>query len=131
MTKDVIALAESAPDVRAVVAGMAAAGMDLRAHEFGDGGIIQLCDEEGRLLLSIEVPVLVEVPGEVQRLLGPEVGDVRPPVWWVEIRAAETRDGSETLALRFAVELTNRLGGVVWAGDGAYVDRARQDEGSA
>ncbi|RAY11953.1 hypothetical protein DPM19_26730 [Actinomadura craniellae] len=125
MTRDVVALVEAEPDLDAVLAGLVAAGAGYRVGKAADGGVLQLCDDHDRLLVSIEVPVLVQVDGEVKRLLGPEVADVAPPVWWVEARAAHAAPGAETLALRFAAELVRRLGGTVWMDDPAYARSLR------
>lgn len=112
MTSDVVALLTGMPDPKAIVAGMAAAGADLGVRRVANGAVLQLCDSEGRPLVSIEVPLLVQVPGEVERLLGPETaGRVTTPVWWLEARA---RDGRGDLARAVADELVRRLGGVVW-----------------
>ncbi|MFI0482177.1 hypothetical protein [Actinomadura sp. 9N215] len=124
MTRDVVALVGAEPDVGAVVAGMVAAGSGWRVQGVADGAALRLCDEDGQAVVTIETPVLVEVAGELTRLLGPEVGEVEAPVWWVEARGDEFRDGSEVVALRFAARLVERLGGVVWTGDPEYVRRA-------
>src|SRR5918992_2912811 len=117
MSKDLVALLRAMPDVRAVVGGMVTAGRDLRVRQAAGGAVIQLCDAGGRPLVSIEVPVLVQVPGEVERLLGPEMAaEVEPPLWWVEVRATE-RDGADRIARDFAADLVGRLGGVMWAGE--------------
>jgi hypothetical protein len=112
MTSDVVALLQNMPDTKAIVAGLVAAGPELGVRQVADGAVVQLCDRKGRPLVSIEVPVLVQVPGEVERLLGRETADrVTPPVWWVEARA---RNGEGRLARAFADEMVRRLGGVVW-----------------
>lgn len=112
MTSDVVALLRNIPDAEAVVSGLAAAGPRLRVRQAANGAVLQLCDDGGRALVSIEVPVRVQVPGEVERLLGPEVAEhLTPPVWWVEARA---RADQGDLARAFAEELVRRLGGAVW-----------------
>jgi hypothetical protein len=124
MSRDVVALVEAEPDVVAVVAGMVAAGGELGVRGEAGGGVLRLCDADGRVVVTVETPVLVEVAGELGRVLGPEVDGVEVPVWWVEARGDEFRDGSEAVALRFAAELVRRLGGVVWTADPEYVRRA-------
>lgn len=114
MTYDVVAVVPSMPDVRAILAGMVAAGEQLRVDEAADGGIIRLSDDEGNPIVSIEVPVLIQVAGEVERLLG--VREDRVPIWWVEARAT-ARDGADGIARAFAAELVRRLGGTVWTSD--------------
>ena len=63
MTCDIVALVRNQPDIRTVVEGMMAFGEQLEQRDIA-GGITQLYDPSGRLLVSIEVPVLVKVAGE-------------------------------------------------------------------
>ncbi len=114
MTYDVIALARRTPDPRSIVAGMLAAGEQLRVRETANGAVIQLCDDTGKPLVSLETPVLIQVPGEVGRLLGPEYDEIGVPVWWLEARAPSGRPEAEALARRFADEVARRLDGAVW-----------------
>ncbi|ARF55958.1 DUF6177 family protein [Streptomyces gilvosporeus] len=116
MTTDVIALTERMPDVWAVAAGLTAGGPDSQVSAEADGAVLQLSDAEGRPLASIEAPLLVHIPGEAARLLGPEyaaVGQGRP-LWWTEIRAATGAHGADRLAGVIASRLVGRLGGAVW-----------------
>ncbi|MEU1366548.1 DUF6177 family protein [Streptomyces sp. NPDC005803] len=118
MTKDVIALTERMPDALSVLAGLLAGGPDLRVDTTGEGAVVQLCDGEGRPLVSIEVPLMLRVPGEAARLLGPGAepsGD--GPAYWVEARAAAGVPQAERLAGAFAARLTMLLGGRVWPPD--------------
>ena len=114
MTYDVIALVRQTPDPRAIVAGMIAAGEQLRVRDTANGAIIQLCDDTGRPLVSLETPVLIQVPGEVGRLLGDTYDRIGVPVWWMEARAPSGQPEAETLARRFADEVARRLDGIVW-----------------
>ncbi|KOU92669.1 hypothetical protein ADK94_06470 [Streptomyces sp. XY593] len=118
MTKDVIALTERMPDALSVLAGLLAGGPDLLVETAGEGAVVQLCDADGRPLVSIEVPLMLQVPGEAVRLLGPGAelsGD--GPAWWVEARAAAGVPQAEQLAGAFAARLTMLLGGKVWPPD--------------
>lgn len=116
MTKDVIALTERMPDAWSVLAGLLSGGPDLRVQAAGDGAVVQLCDAEGRPLVSIEAPLLLQVPGEAVRLLGREVpGD--GPVWWTEARASTAVPQAAELAGTFAARLQMLLGGSVWPQD--------------
>ncbi|SBW22828.1 hypothetical protein [Protofrankia symbiont of Coriaria ruscifolia] len=114
MTVDVIALCRARPDIEASVTALVAASPHLRVVPVSHGAVMQLADDDGRPLVSIESPVLVQVPGEAQRLLGPEVSMVDAPLWWVEARATSAREGTEDIARRFAHQLVCLLGGVVW-----------------
>ena len=115
MTRDAVALLAAAPDVRDVAAALLAAGERFGVRPAAAGAVVQLCDTQGRPLVSIEVPVLVRVPGEVERLLGEGLAGVpAPPLWWGETRAPSGREGAERLARRFAETLAARCQGVVW-----------------
>lgn len=116
MTTDLIALTRRMPDPRTLAAALAAAGPDLRLRPLGDGSVLQLCDEQGRPLLSVEAPIDVRVPGEPARLLG---ADAAPdgPVWWTEARAATGVPAAEVLAAAFVSHLAQRLDGRVWPPD--------------
>lgn len=116
MTSDIVALVRHPPDIPTVVEGMIAFGESLELHDAG-GGAFHLYDDAGRLAVSIESPQLVHVPGEMERLLGPEMaGRVRPPVWWVEVRAAAGVPGARRVAHKFADDMVHWQGGAVWTG---------------
>jgi hypothetical protein len=110
---DVVALVDGRPSYQDVLAGMVAAGPDWLVREVSDGAVLQLCDPDGQPLASLEAPILIQVPGEVERLLGAEVSGVQTPVWWMEVRATP-QEGAPELADRYAATLVERLGGQVW-----------------
>lgn len=112
MTVDVIALCREQPDVQATLTALLAAGPELRVRPIERGGLIQLCDDAGAPLVTVEGPSLVQVPGEVERLLG---FDVPAPVWWVELRARDHHAEAVHVAHRFADVLTQSAGGVTWS----------------
>lgn len=112
MTADVIALCPALPDVQAALAALRAAGAELRVRPIERGGLVQLCDDAGTALVTIEGPSLVQVPGEVERLLGVEVA---VPVWWVELRARDRHATALGVARRLAAVLAAATGGVTWA----------------
>jgi hypothetical protein len=117
MTCDIVALVRNQPDVRTVIEGMVAFGERLEQRDV-TGGVTQLYDPAGRLLVSIEAPILVSVAGEVARLLGSDqAARVEPPVWWVDIRAAASLPDAERIARKFADDLVHWQGGAVWTGD--------------
>ncbi|WP_432745569.1 DUF6177 family protein [Streptomyces sp. JH002] len=114
MTTDVIALTERMPDPWSLVAGLMAGGPDtLLSAERAQGALLQLCDGQGRPVVSVEAPMLVRLPGEVARLLGAEAA-VSGPVWWTEVRAATGTRRAPELAGIIAARLARRLGGTVW-----------------
>jgi uncharacterized protein DUF6177 len=116
MTTDVIALTERMPDAWSLVAGLMAGGPATRVATGGEDAVIQLCDDEGRPLASVEAPMLVHTPGEAARLLGAEVPG---PVWWTEVRATTAAPGGAELAGTIATRLATLLGGTVWPPDAA------------
>ncbi|MFD3755250.1 DUF6177 family protein [Streptomyces cyaneofuscatus] len=117
MTKDVIALTPRMPDPWAVLAGLLSGGPDKLVGTRGEGAVIQLCDPEGRPLVSVEAPLLVSVEGEAERLLGATAPPV--PYWWTEARATTGVAEAEQLAGTFATRLASLLGGSAWPPDAA------------
>ncbi|MFE6666730.1 DUF6177 family protein [Streptomyces sp. NPDC057697] len=113
MTQDVIALTPKMPDTKALLAGLLAGGPDLLVDRAGDGSVARLCTAAGQALVSLEAPRYVQVPGEVARLLGPDVR-VESPVWWTEARAAGSVEGAVRLAGSVAGRLVAVHGGTVW-----------------
>ncbi|MGH3993059.1 MAG: hypothetical protein ACRDSN_11435 [Pseudonocardiaceae bacterium] len=111
MTVDVIALCREQPDIQATLAALLEAGPGLRLRPIERGGLVQLCDDGGAPLVTVEGPSLVQVPGKVERLLGTEIA---PPVWWVELRARDHHPEALRVARRFAGVLAQATGGVTW-----------------
>ncbi|TGA85920.1 hypothetical protein E2651_41530, partial [Streptomyces sp. MZ04] len=122
MTKDVIALTPKMPDINTLLAGLFAGGPDLGVSSVNEGAVVQLCAPNGRPLVSVESPLLVQVSGEAQRLLGAEVTAPDGPFWWTEARASTAVEEGERLAGSFAGRLTAVLGGTVWPPDAAHTD---------
>ncbi|MEK2474098.1 DUF6177 family protein [Streptomyces noursei] len=112
MTKDVIALTPRMPDPGAILAGLFSGGPDKLVDTTGDGAVVRLCDGEGRPLVSVEAPLLVQVPGEAERLLGATAPPV--PYWWTEARATTGVEEAEQLAGTFAARLAALADGSAW-----------------
>lgn len=113
MTCDVVALLSERPEgpgVREIITTAMEQPSDVREI----AGTIRIHDQAGRLIVSIEPPLLVPIAGEVERLLGPEMAGVTLPVWWVDVRSAADVPGARTLARRVADGLARRAGGRVW-----------------
>jgi hypothetical protein len=123
MTYDLVALVDGRPSSDDVLAGLSAAGEELGVRAVSGGAVVQLCGEDNLPLVSIELPLLIQVPGEVERMLGTAVGTVETPAWWVEIRAT-ARDGAREVAEKYATTLINRLGGKVWTSEGVETARS-------
>ena len=109
MTKDVVTLTKKMPDPLSVIAGLLSGGPDKLVGAEGEGAVVQLCDEQGRPLVSVEAPVLVQVRGEAQRLLRAVEPEV--PYWWTEARATTGVEEGERLAGTFAARLATVVGG--------------------
>ncbi|MGW3170993.1 DUF6177 family protein [Streptomyces sp. NPDC001153] len=114
MTKDAIALTEKMPDAGTLLAALYAGGPNLSLTATDDGAVIHLCTAAGRPLVSVESPLLVHVPGEAERLLGPHITPPQPPYWWTETRASTAIPAAEPLAGSFCGRLTMLLGGTTW-----------------
>lgn len=114
MSHDVVALVHGAPDVQATVSQMIAEGERVRLVPAEPA--VHLCGEDGRPMVSVEAPQFIQVPGEVERLVGPETAaQAGAPVWWVEARAASAIVGAADVARRFAEQVVRNCGGVLWA----------------
>ncbi|MGW5213821.1 DUF6177 family protein [Streptomyces sp. NPDC004051] len=113
MTKDVIALTPKMPDLPTLLAGLYAGGPGLGVDSLADGAVVRLCAPDGRPLVSVEAPILVQVPGETARLLGAGAGH-DGPVWWTEARASTAVAEAGRLAGSFAGRLATVLDGTVW-----------------
>ncbi|MER7400284.1 DUF6177 family protein [Streptomyces sp. NPDC000151] len=117
MTKDVITLTQKMPDPLTVLAGLLSGGPDKLVGTAGEDAVVQLCDEQGRPLVSIEAPLLVQVAGEAERLLGATPPPV--PFWWTEARATTGVEEAERLAGTFSARLASLSGGSAWPPEAA------------
>ncbi len=117
MTKDVIALTTEMPNPLSVLAGLLAGGPDQLVQAADDGAVVQLCDEQGRPLVSVEAPLLVQVAGEAARLLG--VDEPAVPYWWTEARATTGVAAAEELAAGYVSRIASLVGGAVWPPEAA------------
>ncbi|MFF7411043.1 DUF6177 family protein [Streptomyces lydicus] len=112
MTKDVVALTRRMPDPWTMLAGLLSGGPDNLVDTAGEGAVVRLCDDEGRPLVSVEAPLLVQVPGEAERLLGATPPPL--PYWWTEARATTGVEHAEQLAGTFAARLAALADGTAW-----------------
>ncbi len=127
MTKDVIALTPHMPDPSSVLAGLLSGGPDKLLGTAGEGAVVQLCDTEGRPLVSVEAPLFIQVAGEAERLLGATAPAL--PYWWTEARATTGVEEAERLAGTFAARLASILGGSAWPPDAARSLAVVESEG--
>ncbi|GAA1295609.1 hypothetical protein [Saccharothrix xinjiangensis] len=111
---DFIALCGRRPEPRDTATALLAAGPGFGVDRAAHGALLRILAEDDRPLVVVEGPLLVQVPGEPARLLGPELAGLPAPVWWVEARAEWGGERAAGAARRFATELAARTGGVVW-----------------
>lgn len=111
MSLDIVALVIGRPDPAGMLTGMTGprGQLDVRRK----AAAVHMHDPDGPLLVSVEAPALVQVAGEVERLLGAQVPG---PVWWIDIRAAAQPDEAALLALTIGNEFVRRYGGMLWTG---------------
>ncbi|MFD4142989.1 DUF6177 family protein [Streptomyces sp. NPDC058572] len=121
MTQDVIALTPSMPDARSMLAGLYAGGPDLRVDSDSEGAVVRLRTQGGLPVATVELPLFLQVPGEVSRLLGAGAG-TGEPVWWTEVRATTAVAEAGRLAGSMAGRLTAVLGGSTWPADAAHTN---------
>lgn len=116
MSRNVVALVPTAPDRRALIHALAAADRDLRVRMVADGALVELLDEEGRVVASMQAAQRLTLATEADRLLASEIADDLPAQpYWVEARGTHLPGVDPTgVVSRFARSLTDRLGGVVW-----------------
>lgn len=112
MTFDIIALCRKQPDPPTTLAAMHEAGPQLRVNIVDEARLVQLLHPDGRLLVTMEGSRLIQVPGEVERILGVAA---ETPVWWVECRAPGHDPEAEAVARRFARALLAVTGGSLWS----------------
>ncbi|MDT3724584.1 DUF6177 family protein [Streptomyces sp. DSM 41972] len=96
-----------------MLAGLYAGGPQAGVTADAEGGVLRLCAPDGRPLVSVEAPQLVQVPGEAERLLGREVP---VPFWWTEVRASGAVPEAGRLAESVCGRLALLLGGSTWPG---------------
>ncbi|MDX2525163.1 DUF6177 family protein [Streptomyces europaeiscabiei] len=119
MTQDFVALTPKMPDARTLLAGLYAGGPDLRVDSVFEGAAIRLRAPDGQPLVTVEVPLFLQVPGEVSRLLGESV-PAEAPVWWTEVRAITAVEEAGRLAGSVAGRMTAVLGGTSWPPEAAH-----------
>ncbi len=132
MSHDAVALLADAPDRRALIAALAAAGPDLRVRLVADGAVVELRDGDDRVVASLQAAQRLALSSEAERLLSDGIADDLPAQpYWVEARGAELPDADTASVVgRFVRDLAGRLGGEVWEPDSALVRGAPFLEGA-
>lgn len=104
----IVVLSRHRPEAEDAVAALHAAAPDGEVGLTSHGGLLQVYSDD-RPIIAATGPLLVQVPGEPERLLGTRVDT---PVWWSEVHELE----SSPVADHFAEALAARTGGVVVSG---------------
>ena len=112
MSSDTVAVLAVAPDEAMTVAALHATVPALSLEQDGEG-TLHLFDDEGRCWFTADPPVLVQVQGEDDRLLGSDP-PLPCPGWWVEIRARADVPGAVEAARAFARALARLGEGGFW-----------------
>jgi hypothetical protein len=113
VTADSVAVLALPPDELMVLAALKVSAADLMVEQRADGGM-DLFSPAGQWLFGFDPPLLVQVPGEDDRLLG--TGPAVPcPGWWVEVRADARTPDAVHRARTFLRAVTQLGKGTLWA----------------
>ncbi len=113
MTTDIVVLATRPLGQDALVRALMAAGPALRVGALGAGVALQLFDDHGTLVTTMESPSYIQIPYEAERLIGLDDAP-EPPYWWIELRSPTLRPTAVAAAMRLASSLVSDLDGVLW-----------------
>ena len=114
MSYDTVALVAREPDLETVTRVLEDTAPGLWLHPHPDTALLELRDDDGALLATVEPGLAMASRQEIGRLLGQDTQDSAPdPCWWVETRARPDEAGRR-VADDFAQVLVDRLGGTVW-----------------
>lgn len=106
----IVVLSNRRPEPEHAIAALQAAAPDSEVALAANGGLLQIYGGDHPVVAATG-PLLVQVPGEPQRLLG---ADIATPVWWSDVHVLD--DVGATIADRFALELAVRTSGVIVSG---------------
>jgi hypothetical protein len=107
MPRDAVLLSQQSIELRAVVEAAEVVDPSLRVRSLFDRAVLQLLNEAGEPVASIQNSVLLSNLDEVIRLL-PDAPRVPVPVWWTE--AVLPWDTAGDSGTRVLVELAAREG---------------------
>jgi hypothetical protein len=104
MTADLVVLSQSVPDSAAILTTLAAVAPELRVDTSIES-VLQLRDEHGRLVVSVEAPSTIAVAGEAERLLGCSAPSASSaPYFWTELRSIQRPGVAAVLAQSLAAQ---------------------------
>lgn len=102
---EAVAICRAVPSGETVLYALLEAGGHLRVRHDEVRGLVELLDDATHIVLQVDGPRLVQVPGEAARLLGMRAA-VPEPGWWVEVHGVA--------APQVASRLAALTGGVAW-----------------
>lgn len=107
MPRDAVLLSQQSIELRAIVEAAEVIDPTLRVRSLFDRAVLQLLNEAGEPVASIQNSVLLSNLDEVVRLL-PDAPSVPVPVWWTEAVLPWGTPGES--GTRVLVELAARVG---------------------
>ncbi|MEV2278232.1 DUF6177 family protein [Nocardiopsis sp. NPDC049922] len=116
MSHDVVALLSQPPDRRSLTRAMVEAGPGLRVRLVAEGALVELRDDDGRIVAALQAAQRLAMSAEADRLLADGVSDDLPAEpYWVEAHGAGVRDADTAgMVRRFARYLADEHDGVLW-----------------
>ena len=112
MSSDAVAVLALPPDEAMTIAALHATVPALSLEQDA-AGALHLFDDDGRRWFSVDAPLLVQVEGEADRLLG-HGPPVPCPGWWVEVRADASVAGAVDASRALARALAQLGRGTFW-----------------
>jgi hypothetical protein len=112
VSSDAVAVLEIAPDEAMTIAALHATVPQLSLEQDSTGAL-HLFDDADRRWFTIDPPLLVQVEGEADRLLG-HGPPVPCPGWWVEVRADASVAGAVDAGRAMARALAQLGQGTFW-----------------
>jgi hypothetical protein len=113
MTGLAIAVCATQPRLPQLVAALAEADPTLQVLHDQERAVLVLA-REAHPVLTVEAPVLVQVPGEASRLLGASMHEADRPGWWVHYHYAAGDTEAAALAATAGHRLASQCDGALW-----------------
>ncbi len=116
MPREVMLVSPTPLTMRDIAAAGAERDPNLGVRAIADGNAVQLVDEQGVAVLTIENSRRIDDSGDIERLLG-SAPVVPPGSWWIDAIAPWGTAGARGVA--FAQHLATELGATIWIEDGS------------
>jgi hypothetical protein len=102
-----VLLSSESPTLPTVIAAFTRHSPDARV-DLRSASEVCLFDETGQLLVRVEAPLLVQAPGEAERLLGAASPPL--PYYWTELSCGPS-SSAQRLMTEVAASIGDRIGG--------------------